>query len=150
VTSTDLIEPLADAHRLSTDGSRSPCVVVLEPHETTAQLIAASLAHAGFRCVIVRRGEDALASVAHWRPELIVCDVRLPGLRAQRLFDELDARVSDPRPRRIVLSALPESLRAEVLRMGADEFLPKPFDPQELLELCTAILGSEDRLEETA
>jgi two-component system, chemotaxis family, chemotaxis protein CheY len=78
-------------------------------------------------------GLAALGAVERRRPDLILLDMKMPVMDGWTFVQELDRRAI-PRPRIVVLTAAadPGDRAAEV---GAEAWLPKPFDPDGLLEL---------------
>ena len=90
----------------------------------------------------VHRGDDALAAAADGHYALLILDVMLPGLTGFDVLQQLRETSTLPV---IMLTAKGEpSDRIIGLEMGADDYLPKPFDPRELLARTRAILRRAD------
>lgn len=119
-------------------GQRPVVLLVDDEAEITANL-AQILGRSGFEVHTAADGEQALASVADTEPDLVVSDVLMPGLDGRELLRRLraDGRWTPV----ILLTQVGESFeRAAALDEGADDYLNKPFDPQELISRIRAVL----------
>lgn len=123
---------------MSEQGQRPVVLLVDDEAEITANL-AQILGRSGFEVHTAADGEQALASVADTEPDLVVSDVLMPGLDGRELLRRLraDGRWTPV----ILLTQVGESFeRAAALDEGADDYLNKPFDPQELISRIRAVL----------
>jgi len=114
-------------------------VLVCEDEESLRELIRVSLG-SGFRVLEAADYDTALALAEANRPDLVVLDLVLEGRSG---FDVLEALRGDARTSEtpvLVISASSD-VDAHVLRAGADRFLSKPFDPEELRLLVLRMLG---------
>ena len=114
-------------------------VLVVQDEPTIASVIAAALERRGHTVTIVRNAEEALELPS---PVSLVCDVALPGISGLTLVERLLARGANPRV--VFLSGFPtlEDCR-NAMRLGASEFLAKPF---RLEELVRAVEGAKPAL----
>jgi DNA-binding response OmpR family regulator len=116
-------------------------VLVVEDDPDIAELVARYLEKAGFATTRVSSGRDALDAVRTKAPDLIVLDVMLPhvdGLEVCRLLRANEHTASIPI---IMLTArAEESERIVGLEIGADDYLAKPFSPNELVARVRALL----------
>lgn len=113
-------------------------ILVCEDEESLRELIRVSLGP-GFRVLEAADYETTLALAEAHRPDLVVLDLVLEGRSG---FDVLEALRGDPRTSRtpvLVLSASSD-VDAHALAAGADRFLPKPFDPDELRVIALQML----------
>lgn len=115
-------------------------VLLVEDEERVASFIAKGLEGAGYVAELARTGEEALAHVGANGPvDLILLDVGLPGIDG---FDVLaEIRKTDQTTPVIMLTArsdVPSRVRG--LDLGADDYLPKPFDFDELIARIRAQL----------
>ena len=121
-------------------------VLVVEDDPDIAQLVARYLEKAGFTTTMLASGRDALRAIAAERPDLVVLDLMLPhvdGLEVCRLLRANDHTASIPI---IMLTArAEESERIVGLEMGADDYLAKPFSPNELVARVRALLRRAQR-----
>ncbi len=116
-------------------------VLVVDDEPDIVALVAYHLARAGYRVSTASSGTDAVAAATQEPPSLIVLDLMLPGLSGFEVLERL--RESD-RTRDVAVLMLtarkeePDRIRG--LSLGADDYLTKPFSPQELVLRVGAIL----------
>jgi DNA-binding response OmpR family regulator len=121
------------------DASRPVRVLVVEDDEEIALVLQRSLRMDGYEVRIARDGHGALEDVASFAPDLLVLDLGLPGLDglevARRLRDD-----GHDVPILILTARDALDSRVEGLDLGADDYLVKPFERQELLARMRALL----------
>ena len=121
-------------------------ILVVEDDQDIAQLVARYLEKAGFVPEVVSSGRDALTAIAAQAPDLIVLDLMLPqvdGLEVCRAVRGREATAAIPI---IMLTArAEESDRIVGLELGADDYLAKPFSPNELVARVRAVLRRAQR-----
>jgi CheY-like chemotaxis protein len=109
----------------------SPLVLVVDDVADTRRLMRRVLERAGIRVTEAATGEDAIEAIARDRPDLVVLDLRLPGISGFEVARWVRAS-PDPVIARTVLLACSASVQPEVERealdAGADAFEGKPFD----------------------
>jgi signal transduction histidine kinase len=109
-------------------------ILIVDDEPLNRELIHAYLDGLGYTLVDVGSGEQALAAVEAHPPDLILLDVMLPGLSGFETAARIKAKTEDPFLPIIMLTALADQeSRLRGLRSGADEFLTKPVDRNELL-----------------
>ena len=124
-----------------TPGANGERILVVDDEPEIVALVAYHLAKTGYKVVTASSGQDALAMTRRERPSLIVLDLMLPGISG---FDVLEALRSDDSTRDVAVLMLtarreePDRIRG--LSLGADDYLTKPFSPQELVLRVGAIL----------
>jgi two-component system phosphate regulon response regulator PhoB len=120
-------------------GSEVVLVVDDEPH--IVALVSYHLVKAGYRVVAATTGTEALDRARRERPDLVVLDLMLPGMSG---FEVLEALRADQRTHDVAVLMLTarreEHDRVKGLSLGADDYLTKPFSPQELVLRAKAIL----------
>jgi DNA-binding response OmpR family regulator len=119
-----------------------PVVLVADDDEEILALIAFRLERSGYTVILARDGEEALALARDERPDLAVLDVMMPKLDGFELTRRLRTDEATSRMPIILLTARAQD--ADVRRgfdVGADDYLRKPFSPQELRARVQAILG---------
>lgn len=113
-------------------------VLVVEDEPEIAEILDAYLGRDGFRTV---RAADGLTGLQHHRmlrPDLVVLDVKLPKADGFEVLAEIRRRGDTPV---IMATALAEDLdKLSALRIGADDYVVKPFSPREVTARVTAIL----------
>ena len=114
-------------------------VVDDEPH--IVALVTYHLAKSGYRVVTATTGAEALQQARRECPSLVILDLMLPGISG---FEVLAKMREDERTRDVAVLMLTarreEHDRIEGLSLGADDYLTKPFSPQELVLRVKAIL----------
>ena len=107
-------------------------VLLIDDDKDLLQLIAMRLSAAGYAVTAVESGEQALASLAVARPQVVVTDLRMQGMDGLALFDAIHQ--NSPSLPVVILTAhgtIPEAVAAT--RRGVFSFLTKPFEPKVLL-----------------
>lgn len=119
-------------------------VLVVDDEPTIAEVVARYLERSGYRTQIATDGLQAIASAARHRPDLVVLDLMLPGLDGLEVMRRLRDQDRD-RIAVILLTAKgEESDRVIGLRLGADDYVVKPFSPAELVARVDAVLRRID------
>jgi two-component system response regulator BaeR len=115
-----------------------PVILVVEDEPKLARLLADYLAAAGYRPVIVDRGDAALPAVREQDPALVLLDLNLPGMDGLAVCRELRKTSEVPV---IMLTARAEEIdRLLGLELGADDYICKPFSPREVVARVRAVL----------
>jgi two-component system KDP operon response regulator KdpE len=97
-----------------------------------------SLASHGYEVQVAAEGEEALATVGVWKPDVVLTDIAMPNMGGLELCRRLRMVSAVPI---IVLSAKgEEGLKVEALDAGADDYVTKPFSMDELLARVRAVL----------
>ncbi|MEZ4590394.1 MAG: response regulator transcription factor [Chloroflexota bacterium] len=113
-------------------------ILVVEDEMSIQTIVRTYLESAGFGVTIVDNGPEALTQARLLQPDLVVLDLNLPGMDgmevAARLREESGVYI-------LMLSARGEEAdRVAGLRIGADDFMTKPFSPRELVARVEAVL----------
>ena len=116
-------------------------VLVVDDEADIVALVAYHLAKAGYRVSTASTGPDALEAARREHPSLIVLDLMLPGLSGYEVLEQLRAGgASRDVPVLMLTARREEEDRIHGLSLGADDYLTKPFSPQELVLRVGAIL----------
>lgn len=106
-------------------------VLVLDDEPNMTTYIERILSEAGLEVRKAVRPEEALETLAAWRPEILLTDVRMPGMSGIEVLRR--AKRADPRIEVVVLTAYGNVEGAvEAVREGAYDYLTKPFEPERL------------------
>jgi DNA-binding response OmpR family regulator len=122
-------------------------VLVVDDEPTIAEVVSRYLQRAGYRTRIAGDGRAALEAAASQRPDLVVLDLMLPGVDGLEVMRRLrdGAEAERERIAVILLTAKgEESDRVIGLRLGADDYVVKPFSPAELVARVDAVLRRVD------
>jgi len=116
----------------------NPNILVVEDDRETRTLIAKYLRNNACNVTTVSDGREMSRALADHRVDLIILDVMLPGEDGLSLCRKVRSEAQTPI---IMLTARGEDVdRIVGLEMGADDYLPKPFNPRELLARINAVL----------
>ena len=125
----------------STEGDR-PVVLVADDDDDIRDLVAFRLDRAGYTVLRAGDGQQALDLAKEHVPDLAVLDVMMPKLTGYDVTRELRADAATSRIPVILLTArVQEADVARGFEAGADDYVKKPFSPQELKARVQAVLG---------
>ena len=115
-----------------------PTILIVEDDPEIRRLVRDFLVHEGYDVETAEDGKVMDVVLQRVRPDLIILDLMLPGEDGLAICRRL--RIGDPIPI-LMLTAKSEDIdRIVGLEMGADDYLPKPFNPRELVARIRAIL----------
>ncbi|MCC7130225.1 MAG: two-component system response regulator [Anaerolineae bacterium UTCFX2] len=118
-------------------------ILIAEDERDIRELISFTLKFAGHEVIATSNGEEALQAARNEMPDLILLDVRMPRLSGYEACEIIKA---DPRTRQIpvvFLSAKGQESEVKTgLDAGADEYILKPFSPDQLTARIKAILNN--------
>ncbi len=116
-------------------------ILVVDDEPDITGLVAYHLARMGYRVSTATNGQDALKAAREERPDLVVLDLMLPGVSGYEVLQDLRKRPDTRDVGIILLTARREEAdRIRGLALGADDYLTKPFSPQELTLRVNAVL----------
>ncbi|MCU1433255.1 MAG: response regulator with CheY-like receiver domain and winged-helix DNA-binding domain [Actinotalea sp.] len=125
------------------DTGTAALVVVVEDEPAIADAVAARLRADGHRVLVAADGPSGVALCREQRPDLVVLDLMLPGLDGYEVCRQVQADRPVPV---LMLSARDEETDVVVgLRVGADDYVTKPFSPRELSARVAALLRRSAR-----
>ncbi len=117
---------------------QTPLILVVDDDAGIRDLLSEYLSQQGYRVETARDGKEMEERLACTRPALVLMDLMLPGDDGLALTRRLKSTLGCPV---IMLSARGEDIdRIVGLEVGADDYLPKPFNPRELLARIRAVL----------
>ena len=115
-----------------------PKIVIVEDEPNISEIVSLYLVRAGFGVVSFADGLTALDAIADQAPDLVILDVMLPGMDGFALTRHLRDLSNVPI---ILLTSRREEIdRIAGLELGADDYVVKPFSPQELVSRVRAVL----------
>jgi DNA-binding response OmpR family regulator len=113
-------------------------ILLVEDEPSISEIVELYLKRAGFQVNALKDGRSAMQSLEHELPDLLVLDLMLPGIDGLSITRWLRDRSEVPI---IMLTARrEESDRIAGLELGADDYVVKPFSPQELVSRVRAVL----------
>jgi PAS domain S-box-containing protein len=119
-------------------------VLIADDIEDNRQLLAQLLAPVGFEIRLATNGAEAVQEFEQWRPHLILMDFRMPVMDGHEAIRRIRASAggADPKIIAVTASAMDEN-RQDLMRIGADDFISKPFRETELFQKIHAHVGVE-------
>lgn len=127
-------------------------ILVIEDEPGVAEIMTVNLVTAGHDVVSVKDGNSALEMLAEDPPDLVLLDLNLPQVSGFRVITVMRRTPEWQDVPVVVVTAYNFEEAMDVVRSGVDEFLTKPFDVQDLLEIVGRVLGKrapggvEDRM----
>jgi len=123
------------------DTASAQRILVVDDEADITALVAYHLAKAGYRVTTATGGREALDAAREERPDAVVLDLMLPDLSGYDVLAELRRREETRQIGVLLLTARREEAdRIRGLSLGADDYLPKPFSPPELVLRVGAML----------
>lgn len=121
-------------------------ILVVEDESEIADLLVAYLERAGFKMLRATNVADAIRVHAQQRPDLVLLDIGLPGGDGFDVLTTIRRRFETPV---IMVTAVDDDVtKLSSLRIGADDYVQKPFNPSEVVERVRAVLRRTDGLGE--
>ncbi len=112
-------------------------VLVVDDEPQVAWVLRFSLEHEGFNTYTASNGVEALEEIAKHHPTVMILDLMMPEMDGWAVLEKMRKLPVGERPRVIIVSALsgPEE-KAKATALGVDAFVPKPFDIEQLMDVC--------------
>ena len=115
-----------------------PLVLVADDEPRITKLVAISLSEDGFRVITAANGEEALRKAEEYRPDVVLLDIVMPDIDGIEVMGQLREGRAVPV---ILLTAKGSTAdKAKGLDLGADDYIAKPFHPDELAARIRAVL----------
>ena len=122
-------------------------ILIVEDDPSTTRFLVYTLEQEGYEVLSVADGLEGLKKAQDGYPDLIILDVMLPGIDGYEICNRLRQK-----PETLTVPVLMVSGRARQddknigLRMGADDYLAKPVDPQTILKKAETLLASRNKV----
>jgi len=122
-------------------------VLAIDDDPSMLHLVSHLLGRAGYEVEVASAGAEGLARIRRRTPDLVVCDIQMPGMDGFEVLDSLRADPATSTLPFVLLTALSDrdSVRRG-MRLGADDFLFKPVQAQELLQSVAGALDKRRRM----
>lgn len=105
-----------------------------------------SLRHEGYEVVSASNGLEGIRKAHNDRPDLIILDVMLPGMDGFEICHRLRAETATAQLPILMFSAKAQEIDKDTgLKVGADDYLPKPAAPAEIINRVEALLAKKKR-----
>lgn len=107
-------------------------ILVCEDDELVLKMVEFRLLKEGYRIELARDGKSALEQVTTFQPDLIISDIMMPYLTGLEIIQKIRGEMRLMTPIIMVSSIGLEKTVLEAFQLGADDFITKPFSPNEL------------------
>ena len=119
----------------------TPLILIVEDEPPQVELLRYNLEKEGFRTTVACDGEEALAKIAEESPDLVILDWMLPNLSGIEVCRRLHERPDTKGLPILMVTARGEAAdRVRGLEIGADDYVVKPFAPNEVVARVRALL----------
>lgn len=120
--------------------TKGKSVLIVEDDAKIRQLVKVYLEREGYEALEAEDGEDALEKFKQFDPCLVILDLMLPGVSGEEVCTTIRTDLKSNVPIIMLTAKVEETERIQGLRMGADDYVTKPFSPQELVTRVEAVL----------
>jgi DNA-binding response OmpR family regulator len=122
-------------------------ILIIDDDQKLNKLLTEFLGDFGFNTLTAAHPQDGLKKLKHKSPDLVILDVMLPGMDGFEVCKAIRQNSSVPI---IMLTARGELMdRVVGLELGADDYLPKPFEPRELVARIHSVLRRANNINDT-
>ena len=116
-------------------------ILIVEDEREIAEIIKECLEAEGFTCRVCHDGNSALQLYNEHQPDLVILDIRLPGIDGLEVCTRIRQKPTTNDPYILMLTSRGEEIdRIIGLSTGADDYYVKPFSPRELVARVRALL----------
>jgi two-component system phosphate regulon response regulator PhoB len=116
-------------------------ITIVEDEPDIVEVLRYNLEKEGYEVEVLARGDEALPAIRRQTPDLLLLDLMLPGLDGLELTRSLKRDPATAHIPLVMLTARGEELdRIVGLELGADDYIPKPFSPREVVLRIKAVL----------
>ncbi len=120
-------------------------ILIVDDEPGVVKILGMRLKANGYQIIAAHNGDQAIELAHQEKPDLIILDIKMPGTDGFSVFKELNASADTMSIPIVFFSALlPEQVQEKVTQLGAEGFVSKSADPDEILTKITEIL---DQLE---
>ena len=115
-------------------------IYVVEDDDNIRDLIRIALEGFGYSVSAFEMAEDALKSIETDMPDLAVFDLMLPGMTGEEVLEQIRQEQKKEMPVLILSAKVSVQDKVKLLRLGADDYITKPFDPEEVIARVEAAM----------
>ena len=115
-------------------------ILIVDDEPDIVEVLADRLEASGFDVRTVHNARDCYAAVAEDAPDLILLDIQMPDIGGMEALADLKKNHPEVPVLMISASSVPE-VAQEAIRGGAEGFVLKPFEPEELMQSINEVLG---------
>lgn len=127
---------------------KPPLILIAEDDPDQSEQVCNSLVDAGYRVIALNRGNDVLPEAEKLSPDLVILDIRMPGLNGVQVLRALRQSAKFSSLAVILVSAYYSNGEPEkMLKLGASSCLSKPFEVPELLAEVKRLVSTDGKCE---
>jgi DNA-binding response OmpR family regulator len=115
-------------------------VLLVEDDESVRQLVKATLAGSDYEVIEAKDGLEGLLLMEMHKPDAVVLDLMMPDVGGERMLAQLRATPETKRTPVVIITGKPEVAPEVIGLVGKENFFPKPFDPDAVMERIQALL----------
>ena len=116
-------------------------ILIIEDEPDLQRVVRDYLQNAGYTVIQAVRGDEGLSLWRSKHPDLVILDLNLPGLGGLEVAKAI--RKEDETPIIMLTARIEETDRLIGLELGADDYIPKPFSPREVVARVKAVLAQD-------
>lgn len=126
----------SDAEAPKQEGRTRKRVLVVDDEAAILRVVRTSLRVFGYDVITCSSGEEALMLVEREKPDIMLLDVLMPGMNGFETLQKLRTISDMP----VIVFSARSSSREEAYRLGANDFIAKPFAPEQMVKKISALL----------
>jgi two-component system alkaline phosphatase synthesis response regulator PhoP len=120
-------------------------ILVIEDDPAISRLVDYSLRHEGFEVITAANGLDGIRKAHNEHPDLLILDVMLPGIDGFEVCHRLRSEPDTAKLLILMFSAKAQEIdKSTGLKLGADDYLPKPAAPAEIINRVNKLLATRE------
>jgi DNA-binding response OmpR family regulator len=116
-------------------------VLLVEDDESVRQLVRVTLQMHEYEVVEAKDGLEGLLFLDMHKPDAVVLDLMMPDVGGERMLAQLRQTEETKRTPVVIITGKPEVAPEVIGLVGEDNFFPKPFDPDAVIDRLNALLG---------
>lgn len=118
-------------------------ILVVDDEESLLVLLTALLGEEGYEVEIAENGEEALAKLKDYRPDLVLLDMMMPGMSGREVCDKIrgDPKTKNLKVAFLTVAKFSETGKETLEKMKVSDYITKPFENDDLLKRIKKIIG---------
>jgi DNA-binding response OmpR family regulator len=116
-------------------------VLLVEDDESVRQLVRVTLEMHDYEVVEAKDGLEGLLFLDMHKPDAVVLDLMMPDVGGERMLAQLRQTEETKRTPVVIITGKPEVAPEVIGLVGQDNFFPKPFDPDAVIDRLNALVG---------
>lgn len=116
-------------------------ILLVEDDESVRQLVRVTLQMHEFDVVEAKDGLEGLLMLDMHRPDAVVLDLMMPDVAGERMLAQLRQTPETKKTPVLIITGKPEVAPEVIGLVGSDNFFPKPFDPDAVIERLNELIG---------